>query len=52
MKLTYEILELPTKHDFVIAREGARVRRSVWVRLRDEDGREGWGEAAATPYYG
>lgn len=52
MKPTYEILELPTTHDFVIAREGARMRRSVWVRLRDEEGREGWGEAAATPYYG
>jgi L-alanine-DL-glutamate epimerase-like enolase superfamily enzyme len=24
----------------------------VWVRARDDDGAEGWGEAAATPFYG
>lgn len=53
MKLEFEILDLPTRREFRIAREGgARRRRSVWVRLRDGEGVEGWGEAAATPYYG
>lgn len=53
MKLTAETLELRTRHAFRIARKGAPpARRSVWVRLRDEDGMEGWGEAAATLFYG
>lgn len=52
MKLHHEIYDLPATHDFRIAREGARLRRSVVVRLEDDDGRVGWGEAAATPYYG
>ena len=53
MKLDFEVLDLPTKHAFNIARELApRPRRSVWVRVRDADGAEGWGEAAATPFYG
>jgi L-alanine-DL-glutamate epimerase-like enolase superfamily enzyme len=53
MKLEFEVLELATKHAFHIARERApQARRSVWVRLRDADGAEGWGEAPATPYYG
>ena len=54
MKLEYEILELRTRHAFHIARMAAPpARRSVWIRLRDADGVEGWGEAAvSTPYYG
>ena len=52
MLLDFEILDLPTRHAFGIAREAARVRRDVWVRVRDGEGGEGWGEAAATPYYG
>jgi L-alanine-DL-glutamate epimerase-like enolase superfamily enzyme len=52
VQITCEVLELPTRHEFRIAREGARVRRSVWMRLRGEDGLEGWGESAATPFYG
>ena len=52
MELKYEVFDLPTVHDFAIAREGARLRRDVWVRLRTADGLEGWGEAAATPFYG
>lgn len=53
MKLEFDTLDLPTRREFRIAREGeARLRRSVWVRLHDADGVEGWGEAAATPYYG
>lgn len=52
LRLTAERLELPTRHPFRIAREAARTRVSVWLRLRDADGLEGWGEAAATPFYG
>jgi L-alanine-DL-glutamate epimerase-like enolase superfamily enzyme len=53
MHIEFEAIALPTKHAFHIAREAKpRTRVSVWVRLRDEDGVEGWGEAAATPFYG
>jgi len=52
MELTFEVFDLPTVHDFAIAREGARLRRDVVVRLRTPDGLEGYGEAAATPFYG
>ncbi|HSJ10430.1 MAG TPA: dipeptide epimerase [Longimicrobiales bacterium] len=53
MRITHEILELHTTHPFNIARAAAPpVRRSVWVRVIADDGVEGWGEAAGTPYYG
>jgi L-Ala-D/L-Glu epimerase len=54
MRLRWEVLELRTRHAFNIARLASLpVRRSVWVRLEDGDGGEGWGEAAVTtPYYG
>jgi len=52
VKLTYEILELETRHDFHIARAVAPARRrNVWVRLVDEDALQGWGEAAPNAYY-
>lgn len=53
MRLQHEILELRTRHAFNIARKVApAARQSVWVKLTDDDGNIGWGEAAATPYYG
>lgn len=53
MKLEFETLELHTRHAFNIARQKAPpARHSVWVRIRDQDGVEGWGEAVAIPYYG
>ncbi len=53
MRLRHETLELRTREPFHIARPSdPHGRRNVWVRLTDEDGEEGWGEAAATPYYG
>src|SRR5687768_18454321 len=53
MKIEHTILELRTRHAFHIARAAAPpVRRTVWLRLIDSDGVEGWGEAAANPYYG
>jgi L-alanine-DL-glutamate epimerase-like enolase superfamily enzyme len=47
-----EVLELRTKHPFVIARGGQSDHRTVWVRLTDEEGLEGWGEAAPSKFYG
>lgn len=53
MQLRFELLPLRTRHLFHIAREKAPpLRHDVWVRLRDAEGNEGWGEAAATPFYG
>jgi L-alanine-DL-glutamate epimerase-like enolase superfamily enzyme len=53
MRVEHEPIELRTGHAFHIARQAAPpVRRSVWVRLSDGEGNEGWGEAPATPYYG
>jgi L-alanine-DL-glutamate epimerase-like enolase superfamily enzyme len=52
MRLTHEILRLKTKHPFVIARGGSAEYPTVFVRLTDADGVEGWGEAAPSAYYG
>jgi L-Ala-D/L-Glu epimerase len=52
MHLEAEILTVHTRHPFIIARGGTSEYRVVWVRLRDEDGLEGWGEAAPSKYYG
>jgi L-alanine-DL-glutamate epimerase-like enolase superfamily enzyme len=52
LHLEAEPLDLHTRHPFLIARGGQAQHRTIWVRLRDEDGAEGWGEAAATTYYG
>lgn len=52
LHLEAEVLELRTKHPFLIARGGQAEHKTVWVRLRDRDGRVGWGEAAPTEYYG
>ncbi len=52
MQLTCEILTVHTKHPFVIARGGTSEFRVVWVKVRDADGMEGWGEAAPSRFYG
>jgi L-alanine-DL-glutamate epimerase-like enolase superfamily enzyme len=52
MKITTEILSLATTHPFTIARGGSSSWRTVWVRLTDHDGIEGWGEAAPSRFYG
>ena len=52
LKLAADVLTLKTKHPFVIARGGDDDTRVVWVRLMDEDGTEGWGEADPSRYYG
>ncbi len=54
MNVRWSVLDLRTRHGFAIARaKSVPVRRSVWVRVADGDGNEGWGEApVTTPYYG
>jgi L-Ala-D/L-Glu epimerase len=52
LRMDTEVLELRTKHPFVIARGGQSDHRTVWVRLTDSDGMEGWGEAAPSKFYG
>ena len=52
MRLTHELLALRTRHPFIIARGGRSVYETVWVRVTDDDGAEGWGEAAPSRYYG
>ena len=52
LRLTTEVLTLHTRHPFIIARGGQSEYRTVMVRITDGDGVEGWGEAAATRFYG
>jgi L-alanine-DL-glutamate epimerase-like enolase superfamily enzyme len=52
LRMEIEPLELRTKHPFVIARGGQSDHRTVWVRLNDGEGNEGWGEAAPSKFYG
>lgn len=52
LRLMAEVLELRTRHPFIIARGGQSEYRTVWVKITDADGREGWGEAAPTKFYG
>ena len=52
MKLVHEIVTVHTTHPFIIARGGSSEYRTVWVRVIDGDGAEGWGEAAPSKYYG
>ena len=52
LHLQAEFLELRTRHPFIIARGGQSDYRTIWVRLRDGDGCEGWGEAAPSRFYG
>ncbi len=52
IRLETEVLTVHTTHPFVIARGGSSEWRVVWVRLVDEDGLEGWGEAAPSRFYG
>ena len=52
LRLDTEVLTLHTRHPFIIARGGQSEYRTVMVRITDHDGIEGWGEAAATRFYG
>src|SRR6266513_3335895 len=52
MKLSHQTIELNPTHPFVIARGGYAHHRNVILRLTDDDGVEGFGEAAPNRYYG
>ena len=52
MKLQHDVSIVHTTHPFVIARGGASEHRLIRVRLIDDDGVEGWGEAAPNRFYG
>lgn len=52
LTLSTELLELRLRHPFIIARGGKSEVRTVMVKITDDDGHEGWGEAAATAFYG
>ncbi len=52
MRLETEVVAVHTTHPFIIARGGSSEWRVVWVRLIDDDGVEGWGEAAPSRFYG
>lgn len=52
IRLETEVITVHTTHPFVIARGGSSEWRVVWVRLIDQDGLEGWGEAAPSRFYG
>ncbi|MEP6495715.1 MAG: dipeptide epimerase [bacterium] len=52
MKLQHDISIVHTTHPFVIARGGTSEHRLMRVRVIDDDGVEGWGEAAPNRFYG
>jgi len=52
MLLSHEVVNLRTRYPFVIARGGYAAHENVIVRIIDDDGVEGLGEAAPNRYYG
>jgi L-Ala-D/L-Glu epimerase len=52
MKLLHDISVVHTTHPFVIARGSTSEHRLIRVRVVDDDGVEGWGEAAPNRFYG
>ena len=52
MHLRHDVITIHTRHPFVIARGGSSEYRVVRVTVIDEDGAEGWGEAAPNRFYG
>ena len=52
LKLFVEQCSITTRHPFVIARGSTNGYKRAWVRLVDEDGQEGWGEADPSSFYG
>ncbi len=52
MRLAHQTIELKPTHPFVIARGGYANHRNVVVRVTDDDGLEGFGEAAPNKFYG
>lgn len=52
MRISHEVLALRTRYPFVIARGGYAAHENVVVRITDDDGVEGLGEAAPNKFYG
>jgi L-Ala-D/L-Glu epimerase len=52
LRVQAEILTLRTRHPFKIARGHQDSYRTVLVKVIDDDGLEGWGEAAPQRFYG
>ena len=52
LKLIVEQCAITTRHPFVIARGSTNGYKRAWVRLVDDGGVEGWGEADPSSYYG
>ncbi len=52
MRISHEVVNLKTRYPFVIARGGYAAHENVVVRIVDDDGIEGLGEAAPNRYYG
>jgi L-Ala-D/L-Glu epimerase / N-acetyl-D-glutamate racemase len=52
MRVEHDSVVVRTTHPFVIARGAAPENRLIRVRLIDDDGVEGWGEAAPNRFYG
>jgi L-alanine-DL-glutamate epimerase-like enolase superfamily enzyme len=52
LKLIVEQCAITTRHPFVIARGSTNGYKRAWVRLVDDEGVEGWGEADPSSYYG
>ncbi len=52
MRISHEVVNLKTRYPFVIARGGYAAHENVIVRIVDDDGIEGLGEAAPNRYYG
>lgn len=52
MRLQTALLTLQLRSPFRLSYGVSETRESHWLRLSDEEGPEGWGEAAIPPYYG
>lgn len=52
MKVSHKVVRLKTRYPFVIARGGYAAHENVVVSVVDDDGVEGFGEAAPNRYYG
>ena len=52
MRLTHELVTVHTRYPFAIARGTTSEYTLVTVRVTDDDGLEGWGEAAPNRFYG
>ena len=52
LKLHVEQCSITTRHPFIIARGSTNGYKRAWVRIVDDDGQEGWGEADPSSFYG